>query len=341
MNKILKKFLLLSLILVFVDAAPAGVNESTVTMDVGELPTETTPTTTDAGSTMMPSIKTTATDSSQNEVDVKFAAEDLKTATVSDIDEKIESIKSDGAEKKIEEAELRRQLETSEISTGSALPVNEKLIELTTENVTKENIQVTTSSTVLPTEGDVTTSAIVEKAEKKLVGAQELENNNELRKLEAEELFATTAISQPSSTSDLQTTTAVTPQSRQSDETILSQSPDLTARVKALEKIRNMLRAHVLRNLLTLLNDARSRQNMQTHADSPPAESQLIEDIVPAAAAASDCDCGTENDDVSTNDDDDKIITFDENLQRYVYKEKKDYDMMNSSESRLDYVMRI
>lgn len=333
MNKILKKFLFFSLILLFVDAAPASVNESTVTMDAGELPTETSPTTIDAVSTMMP---TTATDSSQNEVDVKFSAEDLKTATVSNVDEKIESIESEGVEKKIDEAELRILPKTSEISTGSALPVNEKLIELTTENVPKGTIKVTT---VLPTEADVTTPAIVEKAEQKLVDVQELENNNELRKLEAEELFATTAISQPSSTADSQTTAEVTPQSRQSDERILSQSPDLTARVKALEKIRNMLRAHVLRNLLTLLNDARSRQNMQT-SDSPHAESQLIEDIVPAAAAASDCDCGTENDDVSTNDDDDKIITFDEDLQRYVYKQKKDYDMMNSSESRLDYVIR-
>lgn len=333
---ILKKFLVFALISVLVDAAPAGVNESGAAKDDSEA----IATTTDAGSTVVPDTETAVTDSSQNEVDVKFAAEDLTTTTMSDIDEKIESIESDGSEKKIDEAELELLPKASEISAGSALPVNEKLIELTTEGETKEEIKVTTTSTALPKAQDVTTPAVVEKAEEKLVGVQELENNNELRKLEAEELFATTAISQPSSTADSQTTTAVTPQSRQSDERILSQSPDLTARVKALERIRNMLRAHVLRNLLTILNDARSRQNMQTH-DSPRAESQVIEDIVPAAAAASDCDCGTENDDVSTNDDDDKIITFDENLQRYVYKQKKDYDMMNSAESRLDYVMRV
>lgn len=330
---ILKKFLVFALIsLLLVDAAPAGVNESGVAKDDGE----TSPATTDAASTV---TETAATDSSQNEVDVKFAAEDLETTTMSDIDEKIESIESDGAEKKINEAELQLLPKTIEISAGSALPVNEKLIELTTESDTKEEIKVTAMSTELPKEADVTTAAVVEKAEEELVDVQELENNNELRKLEAEELFTTEAISQPSSTADAQTTTEVTPPSRQSDERISSQSLDLTARRKALERIRNMLRAKILRNVLALLNDARSRQNMQTH-DSPRAESQLIEDIVPAAAAASDCDCGTENDDVSTNDDDDKIITFDENLQRYVYKEKKDYDMMNSSESRLDYVMR-
>lgn len=334
---ILKKFLVVALISVLVDAAPAGVNESGVAKDDSEA----SPTTTDVGSTVVPGTETAVTDSSQNEVDVKFAAEDLKTTTMSDIDEKIESIESDGAEKKIDEAERELLPKASEISAGSALPVNEKLIELTTEGDAKEEIKVTTTTTTaLPKAQDATTPAVVEKAEQELVGAQELENNNELRKLEAEELFATTAISQPSSTADSQTTTAVTPQSRQSDERVLSQSPDMTARVKALERIRNMLRAHILRNLLTILNDARSRQKSQTH-DSPRAESQLIEDIVPAAAAARDCDCGTENDDVSTNDDDDKIITFDENLQRYVYKQKKDYDMMNSSESRLDYVMRI
>lgn len=331
MNMILKKFLVLALISTLVVAAPAGVNESGLAKD-GD---ETSASTTDAGSSVFPGTDTAATDTSQNEVDVKFAAEDLTTTTLSEIDEKIESIESEGAEKKIAEAELQLLPKPSEISDESALAVNEEPIEATTESNTKERIKVTTTSTALPKEEDVTTAAVTEKAEEKLVGVQELENNNEGRKLEAEELFAATTLSQPSSTADAQTTTEVTPQSRQSDEGISSQSPDLTARVKALERIRNMLRAHVLRNLLTLLNDARSRQNMQTHA-----ESQVIEDVVPAAAA-SDCDCGAENDDVSTNDDDDKIITFDENLQRYVYKEKKDYDMMNSSESRLDYVMRI
>lgn len=344
---LLEKFFILAIILQFIAAAPAK-NEITTDVDTTTIASQ-------EDITATPVI-----DTHQNEVDGKLSNDDTRTTTLSDIDEKIENIELDYVEKTTQEADALAQIkeiepesieeETEDVSsfmatTSATISTTTKYLEETSTFDARE-VEETTATTV---------DERIARQSEEIELIQELKNNNELEYLtkgeddegeeeeevetrEDEEVSTSTTMSLPLTTTS-QITTELTQRSVDLADKISTSVPELSERVKTLERIRNALRVHVLRTLLSLLSEARNRQNVQ---ESHAMESQLIEEFVPAvgaiASSNSECDCGGENDDVSTNDDD-KIITFDKNLQRYVYKDEKDLEKMNGLKHREDYVM--
>jgi hypothetical protein len=249
-------------------------------------------------------------DTRENEVDAKFSNGEQRTTTVSEIDGKIESIESDDEER----------------STMLVSTTQQSRNELS-ESTTTEQSKTGALSTEKTSEIEQTTLAgvNVQKAEA-VEEIREPRNNNEFERfateaVDDESTKATKIVQIDSTTSKTATDAAV--QQKSSVEATTEKSvteksePEST---KALQQIRKILRAHILRSLLILLNEAKQRQQSQTY-ELHAMESQVVEDKIHAVSGSN------ANDEVSTSDNG-KIIAFDSDSQRYVYMDKEDYELM-------------
>lgn len=283
----------------FMTAAPADLGESEITTESSSstfLPEST--------STTLPDTSTIVMDARQNEVDAKFSNGDEKLTTLSDVDKKIESIEVDSNERSIENQ-----------------PVNG------VEKETTENGAVITEK-MLSGENTETTifNEITHQPEAEEI--HELKNNNEF------ERFATKteeSINEESTTMKIDSSSKIATRVdllETSENKRFTENRELAERATALQQIKKMLKAHVLRAILTILNEVKKRQIQEQHTS----ESQVVEETI-HAVSGSECDCG-ENDDVST-DDEGKVIAFDKSLQHYVYTDKDDYELLKP---RSDYV---
>lgn len=301
-------------------AAPADLGESEITTDStsSTFSLESTSTTflPELTSTILSETSTTIIDARQNEVDANFSNGDEKMTTLSDVDKKIESIEADFAERS---TVSQRVNDVDETTTEKEAVIKEKLLP---DETVPEKISPSDESTTIFNK--ITQQP--EDAEE----IQEPKNNKEFERFvtESEESTkedSTTMKIDPTSST---IATRVVLQQKPEHKSVM-ENPELTERAKALQQIKKMLKAHVLRAILTVLNEAKKRQIQEQHTS----ESQVVEEAL-YAFSGSECDCG-ENDDVST-DDSDKVIAFDKTLQRYVYKDKDDYELLKS-----DYVRKL
>lgn len=286
----------------FTAAAPADVIESAAVSET-EISTEST-------STLLPETME-AFDYHQNEVDT---VADVKTTTMSDIDDKIVSINSDSQERSIVGSIAFEE----DISTQIAVKLMEELQEAATPELTASEMLVTEMSSNIET---TTTESLEfaqpeEEVEAKVIEVQKSTENKKIETgVEDEEPELTTLEVTTDKTLQESSTSAVAVMNE-------TDSSELAARRNILIEIRKVLRAHMLRTVLTLLNESKKRQTVKA-PEQHAMESQIIEQTVPAVYE-SECDCG-ERDDVSTNDEN-KIIAFDQDLQRYVYMDKADFE---------------
>jgi transcriptional regulator of met regulon len=303
-NMILQKFFIVIFMchFHFMTAAPADFAESEITTDSSS--------TTGLSSTILPDTSTTIIDARQNEVDAKFSTGNDQLTTLSDVDKKIESIEADSNERSTESQPAN---DVEEDVTEKEAFTMVKL--LSDESVTTEK------------QFQIDTTTISNKITHQAEEIQEPTNNNEFERFatETDENIKTESTTMKVDPSTSQIATKVVLQRKPEDKNITEDS-ELTERAKALQQIKKMLKAHVLRAILTILNDAKKRQIQEQHTS----ESQVVEETL-HAVSGSECEC---DDDVSTNDED-KVIAFDKNLQRYVYMDKLDYELLKT---RSDYV---
>lgn len=308
----------------FTAAAPADGSESEIT--------------TDSSSTYMPettsiylpetTIVYTTTplyDARQNEVDSKFT-------TLSDIDEKIESIEADldgRSTASPESSTTEKNVAQPEnlTSTDNVLLMAE-LNESTTMEVEKStNLATEETSNVEETTDFKEIAQQPEDVEE----IQEPMNNKKLESISTNESegenFTTAQSTQPPSMTTLKAAPLL---DAGADNKTLATS-DLTSRAKALQQIKRMLKAYTLRTLLTMLNDARKRQQSPTE-EQHAMESQVVEESI-YAVSGSECEC--EQDDEVSTDDDDKVITFDKDSQRYVYADRGEHERVGSRQSHV------
>lgn len=315
MKTILQKFFIIAVTCHVCKAAPGDLSESPTTTDFNVPDTTTT----------MALVSTTDFDTRQNEVDAKFANAEVD-ATESDINEKIESIENDDEKRSTET--LNENVSTTQSST--TLLLLDELNESTTPKGEDEESASDEPTTI--SNKNVKEPEAVEEI-------REPNNNNKFERFateaqQDESTTSSTKISHPDSTifeaateGDVQQKSA---DAEFSENETSTQSLQLLERTKALEPIRKVLKAHILRAIFTLLNQVKQRQ--QTLAleqqQQSVAESQVVEEILPPVSG-SECDCG-ENEDVST-DDDGKVIAYDSASQKYVYMYLADYDTMLQS----------
>lgn len=293
-------------------AAPADVTEYPDVSE-SEISTEST-------STIVPDT-TVVFDSEQNEVDANLHNTDVKTTILSEVDEIIKNIESESQEKSSEKSKLLDDIDDSP-------QVSEKIVNEFNETTVRSEHEESTekSNAIEDTTVDRKMSQEPEEIEVEAEEVEEPTNNNKLEAVSSVsfEKLETTTIESTSTTSEkslLQSSPSVMANGTKSSE--------LEARTKMLVEIRKMLRAHLLRTVLTLLNEAKKRQPSQTLEHQHAMESQIVEETVPAFSG-SECDCYEHSFDVSTNDDD-KVIAFDKNLNRYVYMDKAEYERKNVS----------
>lgn len=215
---------------------------------------------------------TTVIDAQHNELDAKFTNGDEKLTTTLDVDKKIESIEED-----------------SDVRLTSIQPIEKAVTEETNDKTTL-NAETT--------------------IEKKAEEFQEPKNNKKLERFVTEtsgkEESTTMKIDPTSST----IATRVVLQEKPEDKSV-TENREMAERAQALMKIKKMLRAHVLRAVLTILNEARKRKIQEQY----PSESQVVGKTI--HMSGSECDCREKSD-----FDDDKVIAFDKNLQHYAYIDK-------------------
>lgn len=275
-------------------------------------------TTAEFTSTYQPDTTTTSYDARQNEIDAKFS-NGVETTTSSDIDGKIESIETDDAERSVE----RQMPETVTENVSATESTTELLLAELNESTTTE---FASSTNTAPLVGETTLADESSQMPEAVEEIQEPRNNKQLEELATrseEDESTTNAIDEASTTSKRTTEVALQQKSDVEDE-IKPEKSVADERSRVLLQIRKMLKAHVLRALLTLLNEAKKRQQLQID-EQHVMESRVAEETF-HSVSGSECECeGT--DEVSTNDDD-KVIAFDENLQRYVYTDKQDYKLM-------------
>ena len=309
MNMILQKFFIFAFIWHFTATAPADVIE-VVDISEREISTEST-------STLLPDISTVVFDSEQNEVDTKFNEVDVKTTTMSDIDSKIESIEAESQERTSEKSS------EEEISTqGTSMMINEP--ETTTPQLSNSEVfEIEKNSHSEETTECREITQASEELEAEVEEIQEPTENKNLERTAKESDERTETTTTESLSTTLQISTEVPLQeSSVSDLMNATQISEVEARTKLLIEIRKMLRAHLLRKALTMLNEAKKRQLFQT-PEQHATESRIVEEIVPAFSG-SECECD-EQADVSSKDED-KVIAYDKNLHRYVYMDKMEYE---------------
>lgn len=300
----------------FTIAAPADIEEK-------EFSTEST-------STFLPETTTVIFDSEQNEVDANFNNSDVKTTTMSDIDNKIDSIEADSRERSSERSSAFEE----NTSTQESVQLMDEFIETTTLDIEEPKLPETEKSIETSSQFEETTDSTNINQASKEIEAEEIQEPTEHKKLERtameseEKPESTTIKIETSSTTSEITTEKAIQESSPSNVKNGAESFSLAERTKALVELRKMLRAHALRTVLTLLNEAKKRQKSQA-PQQQVLESQIFEDTVPASSFMSECGCD-ENDEVSTSDED-KVIAFDKNLQRYVYMDKAEYERKNVS----------
>lgn len=309
----------------FTAAAPADGSESEIT--TGSSSTYMPETT----STYMPEttiVYTTTSlyDARQNELDSKFT-------TLSDIDEKIESIEADLGGRSTMSPESSTTTEKNAVqpenlfSTDNVLLMAE-LNESTTMEVEKSaNLATEETSNV---EETTDFKEIVQQPED-VEENQEPTSNKKLESISTNESegenFSTTQSAQPPSTTILK----AAPILDAGADNKTTAASDLTSRAKALQQIKRMLKAYTLRTLLTMLNDARKRQQSPTE-EQHAMESQVVEESI-YGFSGSECEC--EQDDEVSTDDDDKVITFDKGLQRFVYTDREEHERVGSRQSHV------
>lgn len=288
-------------------APPADVSESDIT--------------TDSTSTIVHDTTTIMSDARQNEVDANFPKIDDKTTTLSDVDEKIGSIEADDEERSTQ---------------GENVSSTEQSAKLPLDKSTTKVLEITASTEQHTTVSQMPREEEVE-AEEEDEYVEDVEEIEEPKSKAESERFATEAVEKvppstttkivpnDSTTSKIAHKVAVVPMPAIEESTNKS-ATDNVERTKALHKIRNVLRAHILRTILTVLNsEAKQRQKSQTE-EMHAQESQVVEEKLYGSGY-----------DVSSGGDD-KVIAFDSNLQRYVYMDKGHYETMTSHNQRPDYV---
>lgn len=288
-------------------APPADVSESDIT--------------TDSTSTIVHDTTTIMSDARQNEVDANFPKIDDKTTTLSDVDEKIGSIEADDEDRSTQ---------------GENVFSTEQSAKLPLDKSTTEVLEITPSTEQHTTVSQMPREEEVE-AEEEDEYVEDVEEIEEPKSKAESERFATEAVEKvppstttkivpnDSTTSKIAHKVAVVPMPAIEESTNKS-ATDNVERTKALHKIRNVLRAHILRTILTVLNsEAKQRQKSQTE-EMHAQESQVVEEKLYGSGY-----------DVSSGGDD-KVIAFDSNLQRYVYMDKGHYETMTSNNQRPDYV---
>lgn len=107
-----------------------------------------------------------------------------------------------------------------------------------------------------------------------------------------------------------------------------SNTNDSTDEMKSrtMQQLKKMLKAHILRGLLTDLNESRKRQLAHVQ-ESQGQESNIHEEFYPSwtASAGSFCDCS--RDDNTSNDS--KIISFNDKSNKYSHIDRKNYPLTN------------
>lgn len=304
----------------FTAAAPADGSESEITTFMPETTSTYLPETTIVYTT------TSLYDARQNEVDSKFT-------TLSDIDEKIESIEADLGGRSTESPESSTTEENvvqpeNLPSTDNVLLMAE-LNESTTMEVEKStNLATEETSNVEETTDFKEIAQQPEDVEE----IQEPMNNKKLESIFTNEStgenFTTTQSTRPPS----MTTLKAPPLLDAGADNKTTAASDLTSRTKALQQIKRMLKAYTLRTLLTMLNDARKRQQSPTE-EQHAMESQVVEESI-YTVSGSECEC-EQDDEVSTDDDDDKVITFDKDAQQYVYTDREKHERVGSRQSHV------
>lgn len=321
---ILEKFLIIAFISHLTAAAPADVTEP---VDI-KSETLTVPTTT----TDIPTDTTTGLfgDSRHNEVDAKLPT------TTSDIDEKIESIEAD--------SDVRSSSASETISTTEIVHTD-KFRESKTEEVDKffktawhDETTISQISAQEPEEIETEVEKVQEprsdvEFERFVTENGEEENESTTKGLDESALPSSTITSIEATPRLFVTST---------DGTIsksMTESYNSSERAQAIDKIRKMMQAHVLRAILTLLSQARKQELEQIEENSQPRDQSVMESQITdesfSVLSEGDYDFSENNgDDEVTTDDDEKVIAFDKKLQRYVYMDKADYEVQHSA----DYV---
>lgn len=321
----LQKFLMLAFMCCFVVAAPTEESSTDFSTTYSIDTTTNLPETT----SNLPDSTVTTLDPRQNEVDAKLASE---ATTPFEIDEKIDS--TDDVERSTERQMLEDNPSTTERLSGL---LSDELNESSTsenEMSTTENLAIVEQTSAL-----VKTTRVAEEAEE----TREPSNNNEFERFatEAEEASTTTVMTTTTSEKIVseeptteKTASEVFAQQKSADgeikDEIRTDGPELSEQRKALVQIKKILQAHVLKALVTLLNEVKQRQQVQAH-EQQTMESQVVEGSL-HSSIGSDCAC-EENDEVSTSDDN-KVIAFDKLQQRYVYMDKRDYELMLREQNR-------
>lgn len=332
MNMILQKFFILAFICHFTAAAPADVIETTDVIEP-EIETESVTTTTTDTTTIVFDIK-------QNEVDAKFNNAHVETTTTSDIDSKVLSIEADSHERTSE----KNSEVDEEASTLMVTSFMDELDEVSTtehkipepETAEPENVETSVTEHETP-EPKIIELSLTEKSSQveettesaKLIQAtEEIEQEtpepepvNPLTRIAAQgNETAETSTTENISTVSESVSAATLEDSSTSAVKASTESSEIEARRKLLIEIRKMLRAHLLRTVLTTLNEAKKRQVSLTQ-EQHAMESQIVEESIPAVSG-SECECEDRDD---APEDDEKVIAFDRNSQRYVYMDKEVY----------------
>jgi hypothetical protein len=205
-----------------------------------EIPTETTiePETTSAilqdTSTSLHETSTSIIDVQQNEIDAKFP-NDEKLTTLSDVDKKIESIVADCDERSTEPNDVAEGEDSAEDKASAE--------EMLGGIVGEVKIDEESSAKIEDVKED-------EKTIEKAKATNEIEKNVEEK-----------------SSNDVEMTTTF-------ESTIATtESPELNDKMKSLEEVGKILKAHVLRSVLMILNEAKQRESQQQHTS----ESQRVE----------------------------------------------------------------
>lgn len=294
----------------YTTATPADVTESDSTTD---------------STSTLPDSTTVLYDSRQNEVDTKFlkGEETTTSTTVSDVVEKIESIESDFAERAIktsDDDENDFEPESSHTTDESSTIEIDPDANLGSERISQ--MDKATTMTGITQKSRQSGETHEPEKDSKFERATNDESDKE------ESTSVTTSSATQTTTSQVSTTSTTTAKPKLSPAVKHDkEKSELTERAKTLQQIKQMLKAHVLRTVLTSLNEAKKRQQSQTQ-ELLTQESKVVEDSVHAASGHK-CEY-EENVDVST-DDDDKIIAFDKDSQRYVYMDKEDYERLLAS----------
>lgn len=332
-NMRMQKFLIFAFMCCFVEAILAESFEdssTTYTDDTTTFQPETTSYLSETSSSLLDTTITTL-DPRQNEVDAKLTTEANQPITVSEIDLKIDNIES--------ERSTERQMLDGNPSTTEQL--SRLLLDELNESTTSDNKMSADSSSERHSIVEQTTTSLVESSQvaEDVEEIQEPKNDNEFERFATEaeeESTSTTTITVTAKQSvteeptEAKTEAEVFVQQKSYDgelkDEIITDSPELSEKRKALLQIKNLLRAHILKTLLTLLNEVKQRQKMQA-PEQQTMESHVVEESL-HSASSSDCKC-EENDEVSTSDES-KVIVFDKNQQRYVYMDKEDYERAQS-----------